>query len=138
MSIKIVHLNVEPFNQCLDVFINIKTESDINKINTYINEQYKPIQDIEIGDDIFTTAGCFYYFPCKKYIYRCIFLKEFNLKNIDDYSNFIHELYHALYDIINQVEVQTKDKYNELMAYLLDCNLNNFLKAIKEKIYEKI
>ena len=40
--------------------------------------------------------------------------------------------------ILDQVEIKTNDKFNELMAYLLDCNLGKFLTAIKIKNYEKL
>ena len=138
MSIKRVGLDVEPFGQVIDVFFNIKNTDDLKVINSFIKSKYSPLQDEEIDYEALTLAGSFYYFPCEEGIYRCIILKNFDLKNIDNCCNFVHELYHAIYHVLDQVEVETSDKFNELTAYLLDCNLGKFLKAIKDKKYEKL
>lgn len=136
--IKIVKLIVEPFGLNIDVFVNVKTEIDLQNIRTYIESENTVLEDFEFSEDDLHLNGSYYYFNCQEGIYRCIFLREFKQSSISDIQNITHELYHALVHILDQVEIKTNDKFNELMAYLLDCNLGKFLTAIKIKNYEKL
>lgn len=128
-----VSLIVEPFSQFIDVFIG----TDLNKTEVYINNNQEPESELVLDTSyINSTNGTFYVLNTKTGPYRFICLNEFSQKNIKDLQGFIHELYHAICDIIKQVGIKTKDPYDELTAYLLDCLLGKFLTKMKNKSYE--
>lgn len=128
-----VELLVEPFGQYIDIFIG----KDINKIETYVNKNYELSEELSLDESyIESTNGTFYTLDTKSASYRFICLNKFSQKNINDLQSFIHELYHAIKQIITQVEVKTSDPYDELTAYLLDCLLGKFLTKMKTKSYE--
>ena len=127
-----VGLTVEPFSQIIDVFIG----RDVAKIDEYINNTYELTERLVIDNSV--SDGTFYSIGTKEGIYRFICLEEFSQSNIRSLQNFIHELYHAVHDVLKQVQVKTRDPHDELTAYLLDCMLGKFLTKIRNKTYKEL
>lgn len=130
-----VKLVVEPFGQIIDVFIG----KDIEKIETYVNKTYTLDEELVLDSSyINSTRGTFYILETNTGYYRFICLNQFSQNNISDLQNFIHEIYHAIHNVLKQVEVETSDPHDELMAYLLDNVLGKFLTKLKNKSYKKL
>jgi len=139
MSVKVVGIDIEPFGQQVNVFFDVKKAADVKRVKTYMEKNYDPIEPIEIDvGDVNNTNGTYYYFACEKGFCRCIVLSQFDLTCIEDIQNIVHELYHCIYHVLEQVEVESSDPFDELTAYMLDCNLGKFLTRIKDKDYEEL
>jgi len=127
---KRVELIIEPFGQNLDIFLG----DDFEKLEKYVTETFE-VSKYNFNREELAEAT-FNFLDTKFGVYRYIVMKGFSATNPDDVGVFVHELYHAIVHVLKQVEVKTKDPFDELTAYLLDCNVTKFLKAVKEKKFE--
>jgi len=109
-----------------------------NKINTYIEENYKDIKDeINIGDVVYESSKFIAKVSSKENEKHCFYVEYKNKKITDTYKTDYIEGKNILDNVKNSLEKQIQDKTNEKTEIKIISSLDKFTDQVKERIIKE-